>query len=1373
MSTSNTHQQSLADAGSETRPLMLERGPYKFKEFTLSETEPPRMQKEEDLKGDDLKHYEAEIEAMNLILISIPNDIYNSMDACTTAQAMWQRVERLMRGTVQNKVDRETHFNNEFDQFVADPGEALVSVYNHFAQLMNDLGQNGIKFPPVTVNTKFLNCLQSEWLKYITQVRLAKRLKEDSYDDLFDYLQQFEKLINASRAKNLEKSHDPLALVAHMVQNTFEDPLTSAMTLIVRAITQRFSNPTNNRLRTSSNTRNQAIIQADRVQIQSRNSGNDGRNTRRSYVQEEVIEGTAANVQCYNCSEKGHYARNCPKPRVRDSKYFMEQMLLAKQDEAGLILTNEHNDFLFVDAFGMEELEEINNQEQKYPKQPKIINNTIGDDQIDSNIIFDEPNGDVNSGSVEYDNNVQESYELEQLAKNAYKEAEKQQIIAKKVQEQNIVLTKQLESYKEKLQHAKERQKYESSLKIVCETSWISKMEKLESENVSLEFQTYAYADVRAQNQDLLMTITELKTKMKNAEKAPKMYKVTKQTKTNTKRAKSVLPSTRLSAASSVKRSLNRDSPLKNNVLSNTKKSPEKVEVSIRTNKKTYVASKNVVSNKKIVNDMDVENALKANDVLCVSCAKNVLIPCHDKCLANYKLNVHSKVRRALFTTSRIIKSKLEDTTPVVSKTRFSVKTTQSKSLDTSLVVSKTKIVVVTPLSVKNKVSSAFTLRDNSLSKYMKNKIRTSRMWQKWYELQPNVVWSPIKTTLNVVNSRNTVNTSVVQIILWIVDSGCSKHMTGDDLLTGARESNLYTISISDIAASSSICLMSKSTSTKSWLWHHRLSHLNFGTINDLTKHDLVDGLLKFKYKKNHLCFACERGKSKKVSHPPKVVTSNHSKLELLHMDLCGPMQVASINEKRYILVIVDDYSRFTWAYFLRTKDETPEIIKNFIARVQLNYNAKVHKIRTDNDSMNIPSKVDLDNLFGPIYEEYFENRSSKAPIDVQRIENEAKTWSGHGPVVVHGDPPPLTVADHRVRGTVAVSTRLQVWVREIPSGESKVHIEVLSVLCGNKLLIPDGSLPLSRNAWQEVLFWIGIGKSNRNVIATCGDVGVSFKYKFNIDSLEVFTMGLVLPPNSFTLIYGYLKEFGCVVLLEDVIGDDFDDDNCTHGLECRDTKIDTVIPTQIHYGEKVVQIVLWIIDSGCTKHMTGDRSLLQNFVEKFIGTVRFGNDYFTAITCYGDYEQGNITISHVYYVEGLGHNLFSVRQFCDGDRESNLYTISISDIAASSHVCLMYKVTSTKSWLWHRRVSHLDFGTINDLTKYDMVDGLPKFKYGKNHLCSACEWGKSKKASHPPKVVPSNNSKLELLHMDLCGLKRVASINEKRYILVIVDDYS
>ncbi|GJR33113.1 integrase, catalytic region, zinc finger, CCHC-type containing protein [Tanacetum coccineum] len=210
--------------------------------------------------------------------------------------------------------------------------------------------------------------------------------------------------------------------------------------------------------------------------------------------------------------------------------------------------------------------------------------------------------------------------------------------------------------------------------------------------------------------------------------------------------------------------------------------------------------------------------------------------------------------------------------------------------------------------------------------------------------------------------------------------------------------------------------------------------------------------------------------------------------------------------------------------------------------------------------------------------------------------------------------------------------------------------------------------------------------------------------------------------------------------------------------------------------GFEVVHIVLWIVDSGFSKHMTGHRSLLKIFIDKFMGTVCFGNNNFAAITGYGDYIQGNITICHVYYVEGLGHNLFSVGQFYDGDlevafrsktcyarnlegddlligdRESNLYIISISDMAASSPVCLISKATSIKSWLWHHKLLHLNFGTINDLTRLDLVDGLPKFKYGKDHLCFACKRGKSKKASHPLKLVPSDHSKLELLHMDLYG---------------------
>ncbi|GJR70183.1 retrovirus-related pol polyprotein from transposon TNT 1-94 [Tanacetum coccineum] len=130
--------------------------------------------------------------------------------------------------------------------------------------------------------------------------------------------------------------------------------------------------------------------------------------------------------------------------------------------------------------------------------------------------------------------------------------------------------------------------------------------------------------------------------------------------------------------------------------------------------------------------------------------------------------------------------------------------------------------------------------------------------------------------------------------------------------LWGSRETNLYTLSIRDMMASSPICLLSKASKTKSWLWHRRLSHLNFGAINHLAKNGLVRGLPKLKFEKDHLCLACAMGKSRKQSHKSKSEDTNEEKLYLFHMDLCGPMRIASINGKKYILVIMDDYSEFT-----------------------------------------------------------------------------------------------------------------------------------------------------------------------------------------------------------------------------------------------------------------------------------------------------------------------------------------------------------------------------------------------------------------------------------------------------------------------------
>nr|GFB54742.1 hypothetical protein [Tanacetum cinerariifolium] len=103
----------------------------------------------------------------------------------------------------------------------------------------------------------------------------------------------------------------------------------------------------------------------------------------------------------------------------------------------------------------------------------------------------------------------------------------------------------------------------------------------------------------------------------------------------------------------------------------------------------------------------------------------------------------------------------------------------------------------------------------------------------------------------------------------------------------------------------------------------------------------------------------------------------------------------------------------------------------------------------------------------------------------------------------------------------------------------------------------------------------------------------------------------------------------------------------------------------------------------------------------------------------------------------------------------------------ASSPICLLSKASKTKSWLWHRRLSHLNFGAINHLARQGLVRGLPKLKFEKDHLCSACAMGKSTKKSYKPKSEDTNQEQLYLLHMDLCGLMRVESVNGKKYILV------
>ncbi|GKE53836.1 integrase, catalytic region, zinc finger, CCHC-type containing protein, partial [Tanacetum coccineum] len=166
---------------------------------------------------------------------------------------------------------------------------------------------------------------------------------------------------------------------------------------------------------------------------------------------------------------------------------------------------------------------------------------------------------------------------------------------------------------------------------------------------------------------------------------------------------------------------------------------------------------------------------------------------------------------------------------------------------------------------------------------------------------------------------------------------------------------------------------------------------------------------------------------------------------------------------------------------------------------------------------------------------------------------------------------------------------------------------------------------------------------------------------------------------------------------------------------------------------------------------MTGNRSRLKNFVKKFLETVSCGNDHFGAII---DLE---VTFrKHSCYVRDVDGV-----ELLQGSHGSNLYTISIEDMMKSSPICLLSKASKNKSWLWHHRLNHLNFGTINDLVRKDLIRGLPRLKFEKGHICSACQLGKSKKYTHKPKSKNTIMEVLHTLHMDLCGAMRVEDLRK------------
>ncbi|KAK2398040.1 putative mitochondrial protein [Trifolium repens] len=221
-----------------------------------------------------------------------------------------------------------------------------------------------------------------------------------------------------------------------------------------------------------------------------------------------------------------------------------------------------------------------------------------------------------------------------------------------------------------------------------------------------------------------------------------------------------------------------------------------------------------------------------------------------------------------------------------------------------------------------------------------------------------------------------------------------------------------------------------------------------------------------------------------------------------------------------------------------------------------------------------------------------------------------------------------------------------------------------------------------------------------------------------------------------------------------------------------------------------------WYLDSGCSRHMTGDKHMFQTLTLKEGGTVGFGGNQKGKITGTGTVGNSSLSIKDVWLVDGLKHNLLSISQFCDsgfvvkfnkdactviresdesvvfrGLRKGNVYKINLSELSEQKIVCLLS--LNDEKWVWHQRLGHANWRLISKISKLSLVKGLPNLNYHSDALCGPCQIGKISKTSFKPKNIVSTSRPLELLHIDLFGPVSTASINGKKYGLVIVDDYS
>ncbi|GJR20973.1 retrovirus-related pol polyprotein from transposon TNT 1-94 [Tanacetum coccineum] len=887
--TSNALHNAIMEAGGKDRPPMLAPGNYvqwKSKIKRYIDTKPNNELIYYCLQNPPYKF--KWIEKTIPVAEGIDNDIYFTVDSCPNACEMWKAIERLKQDESINVQDLETNLYWEFGKFTSRDGESLESYYSRFYKMMNELNE-----------------------------------------------------VNKIIAERLARTANPLALVAQ--QHPVYHPQNHPTHYTHNSLTKSQQAATRNRekaiVNSSTPTYDQEptmVTEDDEIRENQDNTPRINKGT--GYDNHRVVNVAGARdnvgtpmvqqsgIQCYNCKEYGHVARECQKPkRAKDAAYHKEKMLLCKQEEAWFQLNAEQAEWRddiddepkdqeleahymymthiqkvtpdVVDnsgpIFDAEPLQKVQNNNDNYNvfaiesehlEQPESVNDTYLEEQGDTTITIDSLDMSTNGETVDQDDDdddddLAKECEIKDFktknkslesSNNHFKEANNE------LSKTNQLMFKDLKKFQAELDRYHDVN-YASKVEINCAKSKGDLIITVDLEISLCLKRGSGFADLRYFN-SFEHEVDYLKSQLET-QKTQFLNEIDRL-------FREYYYADHMNAILGVYTTLDEFTDLQCDYVDQVVKC-ERLEKELSKNslaKTDFSKSKSVTINN-VSNDFSkpVTAQILPQNVMSILKNTNAI---------------------ALGMTKQPIAVPISTREP-------------KRTINQSVATSHKKTVATEPIVKKPKNTTRKLYEHVSTVKFGNDQIAPILGYGDL--VQGNITIKRVYYVKGLNHNLFSVGQfCYANLEVAFQKSTCYiRDLKGNDLLTA-------------------------------WLWHHRLSHLNFDSINLLSKNDIVIVLPKLKFVKDHLCSSCELGKAKRKSFHTKTTPSSKRRLQLLHMDLCGPMRVESINGKKYVLVIVDDYSRNTWTHFLRSKDETPEVLIDFLRLVQRGLHAQVRTVRTD-----------------------------------------------------------------------------------------------------------------------------------------------------------------------------------------------------------------------------------------------------------------------------------------------------------------------------------------------------------------------------------------------------------------------------------------